>query len=130
MRRKGRIVSLQNGKRDSQKAIISVDRIGELIYLIRGQKVMLDSDLAELYGVETKVLKRTVKRNYERFPEDFVFQLNNQELKRLRCQNGTSKRETRRPQTRIGFMAKESGSAYGVKKPEGGKNVNPRFSRK
>jgi len=51
----------------------------------------LDSDLADLYGVETKILKRAVKRNHERFPEDFMFQLNNQELIRLRCQNGTSK---------------------------------------
>ena len=62
-----------------------------MIYLIRAQKVMLDSDLADLYGVETKILKRAVKRNHERFPEDFMFQLNNQELIRLRCQNGTSK---------------------------------------
>jgi phage regulator Rha-like protein len=52
---------------------------------------MLDSDLADLYGVETKILKRAVKRNHERFPEDFMFQFNNQELIRLRCQNGTSK---------------------------------------
>ena len=62
-----------------------------MIYLIRAQKVMLDSDLADLYGVETKILKRAVKRNHERFPEDFMFQLNNQELISLRCQNGTSK---------------------------------------
>jgi hypothetical protein len=52
---------------------------------------MLDSDLAELYGVETKALKRAVKRNRARFPEDFMFQLNNYEVTRLRCQNGTSK---------------------------------------
>ena len=52
---------------------------------------MLDSDLAALYGVETKVLKRAVRRNRDRFPEDFMFQLNNQEVIRLRCQNGTSK---------------------------------------
>jgi hypothetical protein len=52
---------------------------------------MLDSDLAELYGVETKILNRAVKRNLERFPKDFMFQLNYQELGRLRFQNGTSK---------------------------------------
>ena len=49
--------------------------IKEKIYLIRGQKVMLDSDLAELYEVETKVLNQAVKRNSTRFPEDFMFQL-------------------------------------------------------
>jgi len=52
---------------------------------------MLDSDLAKLYGVETKILNKAVKRNLERFPKDFMFQLNYQELARLRFQNGTSK---------------------------------------
>jgi phage regulator Rha-like protein len=70
---------------------IPAERIESCIYLIRGQKIMLDSDLAELYGVETKVLKRAVRRNGERFPTDFMFPLNNQEVVRLRCQNGTSK---------------------------------------
>jgi phage regulator Rha-like protein len=70
---------------------VSAERIESIIYLIRGQKVMLDSDLAELYGVETKALKRAVNRNRARFPEDFMFQLNNHEVTRLRCQNGTSK---------------------------------------
>ena len=70
---------------------IPAERIESCIYLIRGQKVILDSDLAALYGVETKVLKRAVRRNRERFPADFMFPLNNQELMRLRCQNGTSK---------------------------------------
>jgi len=77
--------------RSENKLAISTEQIERCIYLIRGQKVMLDSDLAELYGVETKVLKRAVKRNRERFPEDFMFSLNNQEVMRLRCQNGTSK---------------------------------------
>ena len=61
------------------------------IYIIRGQKVMLDSDLAELYEVETKQLKRQVNRNIERFPEDFMFELTEQEFESLRCQIGTSK---------------------------------------
>jgi phage regulator Rha-like protein len=65
--------------------------IASLIYLIRGKRVMLDSDLAELYGVETKQLNRAVKRNLDRFPEDFMFQLSDQELMNLRCQSGTSK---------------------------------------
>lgn len=60
------------------------------IYLIRGQKVMLDRDLADLYGVETKHLKRQVKRNIKRFPSDFMFELNNIELKDWRCHFGTS----------------------------------------
>jgi phage regulator Rha-like protein len=60
------------------------------IYLIRGHKVMLDRDLAELYGVETKQLKRAVKRNMDRFPGDFMFELDDQELENLRSQFGTS----------------------------------------
>ncbi len=60
------------------------------IFLIRGKKVMLDRDLAELYGVETRNLKRQVRRNLERFPEDFMFQLSKKELENWRCQFGTS----------------------------------------
>jgi hypothetical protein len=60
------------------------------IYLVRGQKVMLDRDLAELYGVQTKQLKRAVKRNSDRFPEDFMFELSLEELDFLRSQIGTS----------------------------------------
>ncbi len=64
------------------------------IYEIRGQKVMLDFDLAEMYGVETKYLKRIVRRNSERFPDDFIFTLTTEELNylidSLRCQIGTS----------------------------------------
>lgn len=59
------------------------------IYLIRDQKVLLDRDLAQLYGVETKQLKRQVLRNIERFPEDFMFQLTKEEVEFLRCQIGT-----------------------------------------
>ena len=60
------------------------------IYLIRGTKVMLDSDLADLYQVETKALNRAVRRNLDRFPEDFMFQLARVEADSLRCQTGTS----------------------------------------
>lgn len=60
------------------------------IYLIRGQKVMIDRDLAELYGVETKQLKRQVKRNIDRFPDDFMFELNADEFQEWRSQFGTS----------------------------------------
>ena len=60
------------------------------IYEIRGQRVMLDRDLAELHHVETKVLNQSVKRNIERFPEDFMFKLSKQELDDLRSQFVTS----------------------------------------
>jgi hypothetical protein len=65
--------------------------IAALIFLIRSKRVMLDSDLPELYKVETKQLNRAVKRNQIRFPQDFMFQLTTQELENLRCQIGTSK---------------------------------------
>ena len=61
------------------------------IYVIRNQKVMLDRDLAALYGVETKVLKQAVKRNSGRFPEDFMFELTEIEFESLRSQIVTSK---------------------------------------
>ena len=64
--------------------------IQNFIYEIRGQKVMLDSDLAALYEVETKNLNKAVKRNLERFPDDFMFQLTKAELENLRFQIGTS----------------------------------------
>ncbi len=67
---------------------VKQDIIEKKIFLIRGLNVMLDRDLAELYGVETKYLTRQVRRNIERFPEDFMFQLTRKEF--LRCQNVTS----------------------------------------
>lgn len=70
--------------------VLKEENIASLIFLIRGEKVMLDSDLAQLYGVETKALKRAVKRNLDRFPEDFMFELNLEEFKNLRSQFGAS----------------------------------------
>jgi len=64
--------------------------ISSKIYLIRGKKVIIDQDLAKLYHVETKVLKQAVRRNIERFPEDFMFELSNQEFTILRSQIATS----------------------------------------
>ena len=64
--------------------------IQDKIYEIRGQKVMLDFDLAELYGTETKYLKRSVKNNLKRFPSDFMFELTKEEFDSLRCRNCTS----------------------------------------
>jgi hypothetical protein len=65
-------------------------KIKNMIHEIRGHKVMLDSDLADLYQVETKYLNRTVKRNLQRFPDDFMFQLTKDEISDLRCQFDTS----------------------------------------
>jgi phage regulator Rha-like protein len=80
--------NLKGGKKMSN--IIPEERIERVIYLIRGQKVMLDRDLANLYGVETKVLIQAVKRNIDRFPYDFMFRLNKGESKILRSQFVTS----------------------------------------
>ena len=70
--------------------LIPIELIASKIYLIRGIKVMLDRDLAELYGVETKRLKEQVRRNIVRFPEDFMFELTKDEIKNLRSQFATS----------------------------------------
>ena len=75
----------------TKSALILSDRITNAILLLRGEKVMLDADLAPLYGVETKALVRAVKRNLGRFPDDFMFQLTKEEFDRLRYQTGTSR---------------------------------------
>jgi len=72
--------------------LVPIERIAGKIYLIRSIKVMLDRDLAELYGVETKVLKQAVRRNIDRFPTDFMFELTKKENQSLRSQNVTLKR--------------------------------------
>jgi len=73
--------------------MIPAERIQQCIYLVRKQKVLLDSDLAKLYGVQTGALVRAVKRNVDRFPADFMFQLTQAEYDNfLRCQTGTSKK--------------------------------------
>jgi hypothetical protein len=72
-------------------SLIPAERIEKAIYFIRGEKVMLDSDLASLYGVETKAVNRAAKRNLKRFPSDFMFQLTSEELAALKYQIGTSK---------------------------------------
>jgi len=63
--------------------LIPVGRVDQLIFLVRGQRVMLDRDLATLYGVETRVLNQAVRRNLDRFPEDFIFSLNRKEIRNL-----------------------------------------------
>src|SRR5580704_8438883 len=69
--------------------LITQEKITQRIFIIRGKKVMLDRDLASLYGVETKAFNQAVKRNMKRFPEDFMFQLTQEENKFLRSQNVT-----------------------------------------
>jgi hypothetical protein len=73
-----------------KRRLANVTKLDELIREIRGQKVMLDFDLARIYGVPTKALNQAVKRNRDRFPADFLFQLSGKEWKDLRCQFGTS----------------------------------------
>jgi hypothetical protein len=72
--------------------LVSIEKIENKIFQIRGKKVMLDKDLASLYEVETKYLTRQVRRNNKRFPEDFMFKLTREEYRSLRCQFGTFKR--------------------------------------
>ena len=78
---------------DKNLVIVDNKEIQSMIYTFRGRQVMLDSDLARLYQVETKYLNRQRNRNAERFPEDFCFQLSKEEYEILRCQNVTSKKE-------------------------------------
>ena len=77
-------------RKASRNLTVPTETIASKIYLIRGQKVMLDRDLAELYGVQTKVLKQAVRRNIGRFPSDFMFELNSKEFQDLRSQIVTS----------------------------------------
>lgn len=81
------------------------------IHLIRGRKVMLDSDLAELYGVETKQLKRQVRRNLSRFPEDFMFELTSEETEFSRSQIGTLKRNGEVSETEVGILRSQVGTS-------------------
>lgn len=75
---------------DKKLSIIPDERVISKIFLIRDEKVMLDSDLAELYGVETRRMNEQVKRNKERFPKDFMFQLTVSEFENLKSQIATS----------------------------------------
>jgi phage regulator Rha-like protein len=78
--------------KDKKASIVPLERAVSRIFLVRGQKVMLDADLAELYGVTTKRLNEQVKRNIDRFPLDFMFLLTKQEAESLRSQIATLKR--------------------------------------
>jgi len=83
---------MNNKKRASVTYLIPQETVESKILFLRNEKIMLDSDLALLYNVETKQLKRAVNRNLERFPDDFMFKLTGEEYKVLRCRFGTLKR--------------------------------------
>lgn len=77
-------------KNTNNKSLVPEGKIEQIIFIIRNQKVILDSDLAVLYGVETKNLNKAIQRNITRFPADFMFQLSRKEVENLRFQIGTS----------------------------------------
>ncbi|MCM0665428.1 ORF6N domain-containing protein [Flavobacterium tyrosinilyticum] len=91
------------------QSLLSEETISSKIYFIRGQKVMLDGDLALLYGVETKRLNEQVKRNLSRFPDDFMFQLNDNEHNSLRSQIATLKKGRGEHQKYLPFAFTEHG---------------------
>ena len=93
----GQAINITTGPRmTAKKSVIPLEQIEKRIFLLRGQKVLLSMDLAELYGVETKVLVQAVKRNLDRFPDDFMFQLSPKELAVLRSQIVTSNEKSGR----------------------------------
>ena len=95
----------------TEQVLVDYTKIENLIFNVRGVQVMLDCDLAELYGVGTKVLNQAVKRNIERFPERFMFQLNSDEYGFLRSQFVTSKTETRGGRQYLPYVFTEHGIA-------------------
>lgn len=109
--------------------IIPSERIVSKIYIVRNRKVMLDKDLAELYGVKTMVLNQAVKRNLERFPEDFMFQLNTGEMKSLISQIVISK--GRGGTRKLSYVFTEQGVAMlsGVLRSRRAVNVNIQIIR-
>ncbi|MFC1644031.1 ORF6N domain-containing protein [Candidatus Omnitrophota bacterium] len=109
--------------------VLSVERIKDKIYQIRGKKVMLDNDIAELYGVDTKQLTRQVRRNIKRFPNDFMFRVTKEES--LRCQIGTSKKAGRGGRRYLPYAFTEQGIAMlsGVLNSERAIKVNVQIMR-
>jgi len=110
---------------------IAVERIESAILFLRGHKVMLDSDLAALYGVTTFNLNKAVKRNAERFPEDFVFRLTAEEAKGLRFQIGISKAKQRGGRRYLPYVFTEQGVAMlsGVLRSRRAAQVNVEIMR-
>lgn len=96
-----------------KQAVVSIEptRVQQMIHVIRGERVILDRDLAALYGVETKNLKRQVKRNIERFPPDFMIEVTREEYNSLRCQNGTIEKGRGEHSKYLPFAFTENGVA-------------------
>ncbi len=94
------------------KTLVTAETIEHKIYLIRGQRVMLDSDLAELYGVETSNLNKAVKRNIDRFPPDFMFQITKDQAESLISQFGISKITGRGGRRYLSYVFTELGDCY------------------
>ena len=109
--------------------LIPIELIASKIYLIRGIKVMLDKDLAELYGVETKVLKQAVRRNIDRFPADFMFELTKDEYQSLRSQFVTLKRGQHSKYTPFAFTEHGVLMLSSVLKSERAMQVNIQIMR-
>ena len=110
------------------EALLPIERVETLIFFVRGERVILDADIAGLYGVETKALVRAVKRNLDRFTDDFMFQLTAEEVTNLRCQIGTSSWGGRRY---LPYAFTEQGVAMlsGVLKSERATQVNVEIMR-
>jgi len=92
------------------KVALKPENLAQLVFVIRGEKVMLDVDLAKLYGVSTKALNQAFRRNKQRFPSDFAFQLSKEEFDQLRSQIVTSRLHGGRRYRRYAFT--EQGSPY------------------
>ena len=123
------LISTSPSSESSDSGLMPIENI---IHIIRGQQVMIDSDLARLYGVETKYLKRSVKANIKRFPSDFMFELDPSEFNSLRCKNCTSNDKSQRGGTRyMPFVFTEQGVAMlsGVLKSDTAIEVNIRIMR-
>lgn len=111
------------------EVLVPIERIESVILFLRGEKVILDADIAALYEVETKILVKAVKRNLDRFPADFMFQLTEEEVRRLRFQFGTS--NTRGGRRYLPYAFTEQGVAMlsGVLRSEQAVKVNVEIMR-
>ncbi|MGI8495531.1 MAG: ORF6N domain-containing protein [Pyrinomonadaceae bacterium] len=98
-------------KKADETALVTIDIIERKIYVVRGQKIMIDSDLATLYGVETRRLNEQVKRNIARFPEDFMFQLTKDEFENLMSQFATSSSGNYGGRRKLPYVFTEQGVA-------------------
>ncbi len=111
------------------KSLVPIEHIEHKIYLIRGHKVMLDRDLAELYKVKTGSLNRAINRNKNRFPPDFMFQLTAEEWENLKCQIGTSRWGGDRRALHHVFTEQGVAMLSGILKSERAVNVNIEIMR-